>query len=55
MVLLKAEVNQKLLEKYQESLNSLALLSTENDRVQEINFNYVIDEFVSLKVRKQVF
>lgn len=39
----------------QERLTSLALLSIENDRVQEINFDNVINEFASLKVRKQEF
>lgn len=39
----------------QERLTSLALLSIENDRVQEINFDNFINEFAPLKVRKQEF
>lgn len=39
----------------QERLNSLSLVSVENGRTQENNFDNVIVEFSSLKVRKKVF
>lgn len=39
----------------QERLTELALLSLENERVQEMYYDNVINEFASLKVRKQEF
>lgn len=39
----------------QERLSSLALISIENDRAQQINLDKAIDDFASVKVRKHEF
>lgn len=39
----------------QERLSSLSLLSIENQRVRQIDFNKIIDEFASMKSRKKSF
>lgn len=39
----------------QENLNSLAMLSIENEMVEHINFSEVIEKFASQKARKKLF